>query len=120
MTHLEALREFDTEQWHAAIRQECDSGSIRTNPKTHEWEVEDGKPSLIQLAGKALREQMNETDMEQAIVLWMAGWKSETPSKTQVDVMSWYWRRPPIGKRTVGRLFLSTNQAFNALKRESK
>jgi len=62
------------------------------------------------------REEAHEKDFEQAIELWMAGWTSE-PLRHGLEVMSWYWRRPPIGKRSRGKLFYSTNQAFMSLRR---
>lgn len=47
--------------------------------------------------------------------LMLAGWHAE-PLNPNDPMMSWRWRRPgPRG----GRLFLSTDQAFNALKRAS-
>lgn len=55
-------------------------------------------------------------DFEKAIELWMAGWTSE-PIRPGLRIMSWYWRRPPIGKRPKGRLFLSTDQALNHLRK---
>lgn len=56
--------------------------------------------------------------MPQVDALMAAGWKFEIPSQSGTEPWQWYWRRPPRRKGTKGRLFLSTNQAFNALKRE--
>jgi hypothetical protein len=53
-----------------------------------------------------------------AIELWMAGWKSE-PLREHMDVMSWYWRRPPRPGRKKGRLFLSTDQAYRQMRKEA-
>lgn len=103
-TPLEALREFDREKWNAAMLGEIDLGGT----------------TLLNLGAAANREEMNEGDMEQATELWLAGWTSETPSKTQVDVMSWYWRRPPRRKGKPGRFYWSTNQAYNAMRKESE
>lgn len=73
---------------------------------------------FLKLCGKALMENQNDRDMDQAIELWLAGWTSETPYECQkLMVMSWYWRRPPRTKNRPGRLYLSTQQAYNALKR---
>ncbi len=69
--------------------------------------------------GENIRREMNERDFAQAMDLWAAGWKAERPHQPQEDIMSWYWRRPGKRKGTKGRLFLSTNQAHNALLRES-
>lgn len=101
---LEAMREFDDETFKSALRESID----------------DGDRTLLTLAGMAWREEMNENDLDLAMELWAAGWSSETLSGTQADIFSWYWRRPPIGKRPKGRLFLSTNQAINALRKEGK
>jgi hypothetical protein len=56
-------------------------------------------------------------DIEDAIELRLAGWTASLPSgPLEVDrVFAWQWRRPgPRG----GRLFLSTNQAITALRKE--
>lgn len=73
----------------------------------------------LAIEGENIRREMNERDFSQAMDLWAAGWKAETPHQTQEDIMSWYWRRPGKRKGKKGRLFLSTNQAHNALLRES-
>lgn len=65
------------------------------------------------------RREMNERDFPQAMALWAAGWTAETPhAERQEDIMSYYWRRPGRRKGKPGRLFLSTQQAFNALNKE--
>jgi hypothetical protein len=101
MTHLEALREFDRQEFNNAMLGLLD----------------DHDNTLLALVGIAEREAMNEDDLNLALELWAAGWTSETPHTTQNDIFSWYWRRPPSGNRKSGRLFLSTNQAINALRR---
>jgi len=63
------------------------------------------------------REERRDEELGQAIELWLAGWKSE-PVRQGSEIMSWYWRRPPKGKRKKGKLFLSTQQAINALHKE--
>lgn len=108
-TPLEALQEFGLDQFHAAMLEEVDMRGSAA------WE---DAQSLLNLASQARREEMNEVDMAQAIDLWLAGWTSETPSSTQVDVMSWYWRRPSRRERRPGRRYASTNQAWKALQRE--
>lgn len=55
-------------------------------------------------------------NIEDAIELRIAGWTASLPSgPLEVDrVFAWQWRRPgPRG----GRLFLSTEQAINALRK---
>ncbi len=104
-SHLEAFEEFELRDFNLAMLDELKHGR------------REGMPSLLELAAIANREQMNSNDMDKAIELWLAGWVSLTPHKCQQNIMSWYWRRPPIRKRKMGRLFLSTDQAFNALKK---
>jgi hypothetical protein len=80
---------------------------------------------MLQIAARHYHKASNDAEMEKALVLSEAGWtpvldEAHTPHPFtgSVDVMSWYWRRPPLGRKKVGRLFDSTNQAFNALKKE--
>jgi hypothetical protein len=119
MTPLEALGEFDEAEFNAAVKAEIESKTLRLNRKTFRLEAPGGLPSLLEFAGRAAREKMNERDMGDAIELWMAGWTSETPYKSQSDVMSWYWRRPPRRKGKPGRFFWSTQQAYNAMKKDA-
>lgn len=75
------------------------------------------------------RMDMDDADMEQALELTAAGWEPIdprpphlAPPKTiweKTAVMSWQWRRPGKIAGKPGRLFHSTNQAFNALKKQS-
>lgn len=85
------------------------------------WMNADGTVDKQKLAieGERMRREMNERDWQQAADLWAAGWTAETPHATQQDIMSYYWRRPGKRKGKKGRLFLSTNQAHNALVGES-
>lgn len=100
MTHAEAMNEFD----HRAIG-EC----LLSDDSPPEQ-----KRKLLVLMGKGFREESNQKDLEsQAIPLWLAGWTSE-PGTPPRDVFSWQWRAPAKGKRTQGRKYLSTQQAFNA------
>ena len=102
MTPLEAFREFNAEEFHKAMFAS----------------LEEGDRSLLELSAAASREECDEAAMAQAIELWMAGWTSEVPRGTGM-VMSWYWRAPAKPGRKVGRRYLSTNQAWNKLKRGS-
>lgn len=56
--------------------------------------------------------------LPQVDALMAAGWKFEIPSPSGTEPWQWYWRRPPRRKGSKGQLFLSTNQAFNAMTRE--
>ncbi len=108
MTPLEALREFDREEWNKAVREEIEI--YGPNPP---------EPSLLDLSARANREGMNERDLSKALELWLAGWKSESVTK-ESDIFQWQWRRPPRMKNSLGMKFLSTDQAYNALKKEKK
>lgn len=104
-THLEAYREFDEEKLRKALLDSLDSGPP-------------GKRNLalLDLMALAGMEKADEADREQCFELWSQGWTSEkvTPDSRP---MSWYWRSPPKGKRPLGRRYLSTNQAWLAMRR---
>ena len=105
MTHSEALDQFETSEFMAAVLMQVEN--------------REGL-ELFNLYCLAHREKSNEYDMEKALELWLAGWTSETPHVTQIDVMSWYWRAPSKRRGRPGRRYLSTNQAYNAMKRHGK
>lgn len=119
MTPLEAMDEFDREKFNAAMSEEIENGTCFYNRDTFQFQTHDGKPSLLDLAAKACRARGEENSLSEAYELWMAGWTSH-PVTPDSQVMSWYWRRPPRRKGKLGRQFLSTSQAFNALHRELK
>lgn len=85
---------------------------IRTLPS----EVKDS-PALHEMLVFKSQVAMLNRDIEDAIWLRLAGWSASLPSGP-LDVqrvVAWQWRRPgPRG----GRLFLSTNQAITALRKE--
>ena len=79
----------------------------------------------LDIAARASHKESNDAEMEKALELSAAGWTPEIekhhtphPLTGNVDVMSWYWRRPARRKGQKGRRYLSTNQAWNALNRE--
>ncbi|MFK5923259.1 MAG: hypothetical protein QM496_13865 [Verrucomicrobiota bacterium] len=78
---------------------------------------------MLEIGARNSHKEANEKEMEKALELSSAGWTQEQhvchPFTKSVDVMSWYWRRPARRKGMKGRLFLSTNQAYNAMNRES-
>lgn len=122
MTNAEALRQFDMKLWNDAMLSE----QTWINPQTFEIEAHDGLPPLLTLAAKAGWEERNALDMEQAYDLWQAGWTSELAdcfkhnSKSfwrQCPVMSWHWRAPSKRAAQPGKRYLSTNQAWRAMKR---
>lgn len=107
-THAEALAEFDRDAINKALREGLDGNDIS------------GGITLLDLMSVADREEANRRDLEnQAIPLWLAGWTSETPMpKRQTEVMSWFWRAPSKRPGKPGRKYLSTSQAFNAMKKQ--
>ncbi len=102
LTDGEILQEFNRDDFNKTLRES----------------IEEGEDRLLDFAANAGRDNRNIEDLNKAIELWTAGWKSEIPKEFKnLDVMSWYWRRPPIGNRKTGKLFLSTDQAYSALKK---
>lgn len=116
MTPLEAMEEFDKEEWNVAMVAEMESGILCQHPKTFELMTEDGKLSLLQLSCRASRDKMNDQDIGKALELWMAGWTSH-PVRPDSDVFQWQWRASPKRAGKPGRKYLSTEQAFRALKK---
>lgn len=116
MTHAEAFREFDEDAIRKAAWQEMES-----NPNA----IHD-ENSLWGLCCKAGWEESNEKSLEQAHDLWQMGWTSEVPNPSnskdfwrQCHTMSLYWRAPSKRPGKPGRRYLSTNQAWRAMKRAS-
>lgn len=134
MNYDEALQQFDEEEFSRLAWQEMDTGEAVREIGEHgfalgEHVTNDSRqlPALWTLLIRAQHERHNgadSPDFQQALELWAAGWKSENANPVspgfwgQTQVMSWYWRRPPRRVDSKGMLFLSTQQAFNALKRE--
>jgi hypothetical protein len=103
-THAEVEAMFTKEQIRDVI---CSEGDVINQLE------------FLKLIGTAGLEQRNDKDIDKATELWLAGWVSETPYPSQRHaVMSWYWRRPPRTKNRPGRRYLSTNQAYNAMKKQ--
>ena len=103
MSPMEAMDQFDSKEWDALMMQEMRERNTRI---------------MLDLAVTASQEQSNQGSLTQAYDLWGAGWTSENPGGWPSQPMSWYWRRPPVGKRALGRRYLSTNQAWNAWNKE--
>lgn len=82
---------------------------------------------LLDFCAEVTALRCDQEEMEKALELTSAGWEAQKPERVpagdtiwhQVRVMSWYWRRPARTKTRPGRLFLSTNQAWRAMRRES-
>jgi hypothetical protein len=88
------------------------------------WETKEHPDVRAMLLFKSKVAMLNR-DIEDAIFLRLAGWTASLPDGTvekpstrplEIDrVFAWQWRRPgPRG----GRLFLSTQQAITALRKE--
>ncbi len=130
MNHEEARDQFDADKLQAAVNAELERGDSvqvfsmdpigNTNACGHE--------TLFDLVVKASHEERNRKDFEeQATPLMLAGWTMETPNPTnskdfwrQTQVMSLYWRAPSKRPGKPGRRYLSTNQAFNAMRKETE
>jgi len=120
MSNMEALEQFDPEQFRLAMNAEIMSGEARDR---------DDEKSLLDLASRAGFEKRNQKDFDDQVVpLMMAGWIYEVPDsyKTnsrdfwrQVQWMSMYWRAPSKRPGKPGRKYLSTQQAFNAMMRQT-
>ena len=134
MTYDEALSQFDEKEFTAAAMAEMDQGLTQTLSVLDGIELagnivtndERRLPSLFDLKVRANFERSNGINGEafqQALQLWQAGWTSEheKPASdkfwSQVQVMSWYWRAPSKRLGKLGRKYLSTNQAFNAMRK---
>jgi len=132
MTHEEALAQFDYEKFSRAALAEMLSNEavcVRDENWRTAWVTNDSRklPALFALLLLAQRQQADTQDFErQAVPLMLAGWTSETPGVyrnnstdpyRQCPVMSLYWRAPSKRPGKPGRRYLSTNQAFNAMKK---
>lgn len=116
MTALEAYREFDPETWKKALRDEIDAGIL----SDYRCRAEDGGKSLLHYQSEMVWMEMDERDLDLAMELWGNGWTSETPHKSQQHIFQWYWRRPSRRPGKPGRRFVSTTQAYNAMRKESE
>lgn len=105
----DAIEEFEIDRLRAALQEELENrGRMALNDEN----------SLFSMCARAWKDQAEIRDLGQACDLWGVGWKSETPhGERQSEVMSWYWRSPSKRPGKPGRRFLSTNQAWNALRR---
>jgi hypothetical protein len=101
----EAVEAFGVPAFHAVMREEFETNSrFMSDP-------------LFDIAVEHSRKSCENWDFAQATDLWLAGWTSEAQSSNS-QVMSWYWRRPARRKNIPGRRYLSTNQAWMAMRRE--
>lgn len=129
MIHAEAIKEFTKEQVSDTINAELERGdSVHVfNYETCEVENACGQETFFDLVILARHQERQIKDFEnEALPLMLAGWTSEDPSPSnskdpwrQTQVMSLYWRAPSKRPGNPGRRYLSTTQAFNAMKRQS-
>lgn len=78
--------------------------------------VTDGTPpellrEMLIVVGKRA---METSGAHEVSALLAAGWMPNFEG----EPFQWKWRRPPKGKRKVGRMFASTGQAYLAMMRE--
>jgi hypothetical protein len=72
---------------------------------------------LIDEEGRKIMAKMEDRYLVMAGELMLAGWKPEY-DRPDTRCMAWCWRRPPKTAWTRGRLFRSTDQAWNAMMKE--
>ena len=95
---MKQLTDAEREEWHLKI---------------WGWNGEEFHEEAFKEFCAQQKEEYDSAELEKAMELWAAGWKSETPYQTQNQIMSWFWRRPgPRG----GRRFHSTDQALTHLR----
>lgn len=128
MTHAEAYREFCPIKLNRAVFEECITENAEWSDSEQRIVTNSGKVSLLELCSKAMREIQDEQDMQQATELWLSGWTSEIPESyrnnspnfwRQCPVMSLQWRRPSRRQGKPGKRYLSTNQAWMSMQRET-
>ncbi len=129
MSYAEALEQFDEDEWNRAVMKEMFDHDALLDPVTRQWITNDsrGLPALFQLSILANFQMSSKRDFEeQAVPLMIAGWTSEMPECyrhnsqdpwRQCPVMSLYWRAPSKRPGKPGRKYLSTQQAYNAMKK---
>lgn len=85
------------------------------------WMRSDGTVDieLLQQESHHCMIEQNRRDWDQAVELWAAGWTAEPVSDTS-EIMAYYWRAPSKKKGFKGRLYHSTGQALNALRRSQR
>ncbi len=123
-SYREALELFDLAEFRAAAMAELDGDLVRrVSPmedilRAGDFVTNDsrGLPALLELLVHAQIEQ-GQQPCAQCLDLWAAGWTSEVPNPKYgpCQSMSLYWRAPSKRPGKLGRRYLSTNQAWNAL-----
>lgn len=73
--------------------------------------------SRVAEEGRKLAKTLEDEYLVKAGELMLAGWKPEY-SRPDAPCMSWYWRRLAKFPRSIGRLFRSTDQAWNSMMKE--
>jgi len=75
------------------------------------------RKQVIAAGSNMVKLDAREACMPQVDALMGAGWIFELPAIQDPEPWQWYWRRPSKRKGKKGRLYMSTNQAYNALVR---
>jgi hypothetical protein len=83
------------------------------------WDSEDPQKLKDRIAeeGRKLAQTWEDEYLVKAGDLMLAGWKPEY-ERPDMPCMSWSWRRPAKFPRSIGKLFRSTDQAWNAMMKE--
>ena len=107
MSHGEAMECFSDEDRNSALS---------------DLRIEDSRKALDLMALGGMQQRDRKTFNAQCIPLMLAGWTSEIPNPTnskdpwmQCQAMSLYWRAPSKCHGKLGRKYLSTQQAYNAM-----
>jgi hypothetical protein len=72
----------------------------------------------IEVLAEEVKLECRRDSLPQVDALLAAGWRFELPG-VRDEPWQWYWRSPPKRAHSKGRKYLSTNQAFMALQRQS-
>lgn len=74
-------------------------------------------PAVMAVHAREAMLESRRAGQKQADELMGAGWRFEIPSESATEPWQWFWRAPPKRANAQGRLYRSTQQAFNALKK---
>lgn len=92
---------------------------LRVLPEPEKWAWLGGDPVKTEAFRHRMAREHDRKYRAMAMALITAGWVFEMSDYCD-DMMSWYWRSPPKRKGSQGRLYRSTDQAYNRLMRDAK
>lgn len=76
-------------------------------------------PGVLAALSRQTMLDIRRASLVQVEALLAAGWRYELP-REDLEPWQWYWRAPPKRPGKPGRKYLSTNQAFNAMRRSTE